>query len=196
MAQKRNQRPIGKPHQRPQKHTSGYNYYNNSSVAYDYALPDYDNEPQRQKVRKANPKRGSAPAYIRVKSTRKKLSFTTYLMVGVFFACAFFAISAISKNTYQKGRNIELTSELRVLNARTNEIRLEVANSMDLALIENIARTRLMMREPAPHQIVEISVPRQNYTVFNQLDEFDIEISAESGVSLFSLSGIFNMFRD
>jgi len=122
---------------------------------------------------------------------------STFLTMGIVFACGFLCIAALSSNNYLQRTNNARTRELAALNARTQELIVEVSSSMDMELIETIARTRLGMSEPQAHQIVEISVPRQNYTVFNQIDESLTQSSTGAGrrFSFSSLGGIFNNSR-
>ncbi|MCL2699050.1 MAG: hypothetical protein FWE68_01930 [Defluviitaleaceae bacterium] len=91
-----------------------------------------------------------------------------------------------------------LRNEIALLQEEEASLRARIAEDYDVVQIERIATTRLNMSQPRAHQIVYITMPRQDYVVQHGiLDEFEDRPSSlmeaisgllnQAGTSLFSL---------
>ena len=178
----------------PSRRYNGYSeFYSSSSEAHDilneryYAPrpePRKRSKPKRKNVRK---KRVSSnrPKYLLDNSNRPKMAIMPIITLVVFFmgllAVVFFGV-----------RIIEMRMEINALAREYQDLQSEnslksaqLARSIDLREVEYHAITRLGMVSPAQHQIIHISVPRQNYVVQN-LAVLDEEESIFSRISAFS----------
>jgi hypothetical protein len=98
-------------------------------------------------------------------SNRSKVAFMPYVALFVFFA----GLIAV---VFCGVKIVEMRMEINSLSRRHQEIldtnmlkSAQLAKSIDLKEVEHVATTRLGMVKPAQHQIVRVSVPRQNYVV-------------------------------
>ena len=108
-------------------------------------------------------------------------------------ACIGLSVVMYSMVATQTTKNNKLRAELKNMQSRTAELSVEVTQSMDLVEIERIARTRLEMSEPQLHQIVHVSVPRENYTVYLSETEDMAYVKAEAGSNGFG--ALLNFFK-
>ncbi|MCL2873870.1 MAG: hypothetical protein FWE29_02950 [Defluviitaleaceae bacterium] len=180
---------------RQRHHYNGYSeFYSPSSEAYDvYNIPyERHNRPKfeprivanRKKVKR---KRASSkkPRFLIDMNNRTRAAFMPYVALSVFF------IGVIAV-VFCGVRIIEMRMEINALAREHQELQssnllksAQLARSHDLREIELLATTRLGMVTPAQHQIIHISVPRQNYVVQNLAVQDDDE-GVFSRISSFS----------
>ena len=166
--------------------------YNNSSSAYDYALEE--DEAPLKKVRKVRRvKRGTRQVFITRTDKSARPSAIMFIGVIIMAACLGMGVVSYSLVATQTSRNAKLRDELKVMKTRTAELSVEVTQSMDLVEIEHLARTRLEMSEPQLHQIVHISVPRENYTVY--LSDTEDLTYAKAEISSNGFGALLNFFK-
>ena len=166
--------------------------YNNSSSAYDYALEE--DEAPLKKVRKVRRvKRGTRQVFITRTDKSARPSAIMFIGVIIMTACLGMGVVSYSLVATQTSRNAKLRDELKVMKTRTAELSVEVTQSMDLVEIEHLARTRLEMSEPQLHQIVHISVPRENYTVY--LSDTEDLTYAKAEISSNGFGALLNFFK-
>lgn len=84
----------------------------------------------------------------------------------VFTAC----IAFVKQTSILQARQRELrtvTSQVRETQSAINNVEAIIASRLDLDHIQNVAKTKLNMSEPLPHQVVYITLPQESYTVYN-----------------------------
>lgn len=155
----------------PRRPRNGYSeFYSYTSEAYD-VLHDrheryYKPRPvQRKNIVKRKRISSNKPKYMIDMSNRSKVAFMPYVALFVFFA----GLIAV---VFCGVKIVEMRMEINSLSRRHQEIldtnmlkSAQLAKSIDLKEVEHVATTRLGMVKPAQHQIVRVSVPRQNYVV-------------------------------
>lgn len=134
------------------------NDYNSTSTAYDF-------KPEEKVKRRIKKRKKQGPKYVRAENPGSRIGLAAYLIIGVIFACAFICVLAISNTNRQKLENNKRLTLLKEEQSNTANLTVEVSETMDLDKIEEIARTKLKMSEPQPHQIRYINVPKQSYTI-------------------------------
>lgn len=99
-------------------------------------------------------------------ATRARNQFINNLKMGLllFIPCLLFltAYASISESHRQIKDFQNKISQVKLENQK---IRMSVANSTSPEAIKQIAITKLGMQEPQPYQIIEIRVPKTDYTV-------------------------------
>ena len=158
----------------PNRRHNGYSeYYSHSSEAHDifnerYYAPRHEPR-KRVKSKRARKKRVSStkPKYLIDNSNRPKMAIMPIFALAVFFAGL---IAVVFFNVRMIETRMEINSLVREYQELQNENslrRAQLARSIDLREVEHHAITRLGMVAPAQHQIIHVSVPRQNYVVQN-----------------------------
>ncbi len=171
--------------------------YNNHSMYYSATSEAFDIEPRERETLKHNTKkrpRPDAKSLERTKKQRKAYQMakqkkaaleaakTRYEMVqdnkaGITFfsavtiAIIFLGILSIVFTgvmiAQKRSQIAALRSEYNQLYEANLQKSAKVAQNRDLKEIEKIAVTKLGMGKPKPHQIITITVPKQNYVVQN-----------------------------
>ena len=168
--------------------------YNNTSSAYDYALEEQEQEIPVRRVRQVRKvKRGTKQVYITNTDKAARPSVLIFASIIIMTACIGLSVVMYSMVATQTTRNNKLRAEFKNMQSRTAELSIEVTQSMDLVEIERIARTRLEMSEPQLHQIVHVSVPRENYTVY--LTETEDVSYAKAEVDSNGFGALFNFLK-
>ncbi len=174
-------------------------YYSYGSEAYKY-YPEFeygrrrrkDTRVERKKIRRKNIEERKVPQKARVRRKThyefiksRKIDFKAYFAIGIFFSFVIVFICLFAVNTKKESEINGHLEELKKLEESNYMLKTEAAKNINLEEIEKIAKTRLNMQKPAPHQIVYINIPKQSYTIQyeNSVDKKDDD---------FSLKNIFN----
>jgi len=167
-------------------------YYNYGAEAYEYYPEDDEyNAPikrtsrvQRRKNRKkANAKHSSSAKAKPVKKQpthyefvkEKTTNFKVYFSIGTLFVFFLVFVCMFAVNNKKENEINSNIAELKKLEQSNSVLQTEVNKNVNLEEIEKIAKTKLNMQKPAPHQIVYINIPKQSYTVQYNLPEDDEE---------------------
>jgi len=169
--------------QRPRQ--NGYSeFYSATSEAHDIF---HDRHRKTRKVKRVRKKRVTRkePKFRLNMNNRPKVAFMPYVALSVFFL-GLISVVFISVMSIERRMEINaLTREYQELQSANLLKTAQLARSHDLREIELLAATRLGMVSPAGHQMIRISVPRQNYVVQN-LAAQEEDDSIFSRISAFS----------
>jgi len=162
-------------------------YYNYGSEAYKY-YPEVEygkhrrrNADVERKAKKTKPKRmtRNKTHYEFVKE--KKGDFRICLSIGTLFTFIVAFVCLFAINTQKESEINANISELKKIEESNSVLQAEIAKNINLKEIEEIAKTKLNMQKPAPHQIVYINIPKQSYTILydnatvKKEDDFSLE---------------------
>lgn len=149
-----------------QNRKTSYNYYNQTSEAYDYSLQN-KYLPSNKKFRKPRVKR-RIEKYVKSEKNIKfysssLLSKVFPLLITIIFAMV--VILCLEADIIQKRFEVDkLTLQLKEVNENNVNLETKLAENLDLDYIEKIASTNLDMQKPASHQIVYINVEKESYS--------------------------------
>lgn len=138
---------------------------------------------QSKKPRKRGLQKKKPPKvkYVYADIPGTKISASIYFNIALIFCCALAASISIANVSLQRNYNQNLTTQLRSMERETEELGLQVLEARNLEEIEHLARTRLGMSEPNPHQIIYINVDLSPDIVDeNPLEDLEDELSEES----------------
>lgn len=159
------------------------NSYNTTSVAYE-TLPQYytneDDNTKKERILQAK----------REKAERLRdrvISFKFAVAVAFVFSCCILIMSSYAKVVEKRQQISVLKSELSIIQSENNALSAEIAEQVNLDVIEKEAVERLGMAKPQQYQIIYIDVPEQSYTV--QYSNNESEGSESKG---FSISNLFS----
>ncbi len=173
-------------------YTNSERYYNYGSEAYEYYHKDDEYEPikkrtsrvqRRKNKKKINKKYSSATKAKPVKKQKthyefvkvKTANFKVYFSIGTLFVFFLIFVCMFAVNNKKENEITSNIAELKRLEESNSVLQTEVNKNINLEEIEKIAKTKLNMQKPAPHQIVYINIPKQSYTVQYNLPEEDEE---------------------
>ncbi len=148
------------------------NYYNYTSVAYDY-------EPEYSTSRHINRriKKIKKDKYV---EAEKGIRFFSLKFIATLVIISTFVISIIfiEALTIQKKFDIEdLNITLKEIKENNKYLETELAKNLDLEYVEYIATSELGMQKPANHQIVHIDVPKESYSQKGKVEKKDTFLS-------------------
>lgn len=168
-------------------------YYNYGSEAYKY-YPEVEYGRRKKRNSRVERKRTERKDYEKKLKNKTKIvrkqkthyefvkgrtaNFKVYFSIGTLFT--FFAIF-ICMFAINNRKEAEINSnlmELKKLEESNAYLQTEMTKNIKLEEVEKIAKTKLNMQKPAPHQIVYINIPKQSYTVQYNLPQ---ETDEESG---------------
>jgi len=178
-------------------------YYNYGSEAYEY-YPEEDYERKRRRVKKRTAKRTRKRTERRTEKkvknkvlhkthyefvNEKKGNFKVCFSIGTLFTFIISFVCLFAVNSKKESEINTNIAELKRLEEANSVLKTEMTKNINLEEVEKVAKTRLNMQKPSPHQIVYINIPKKSYTVqYNLPDEDEEE---------FSLSTIWNnLFGD
>lgn len=144
------------------------NYYNYTSVAYDY-------EPEHNTSRHINRriKKIKKEKYVKAEQGLRFLSLrfiTTFAIISTFIISIIF----IEALTIQKKFDIDdLNTTLKEITENNKNLETELAKNLDLEYVEYVATSELGMQKPANHQIVHINVPKESYSQKGKIEKED-----------------------
>lgn len=174
---------------------NSYNRYNATSGA----LKEYPQERRRTadgQRRKGHPNKAGNKQVVRgsgtatKKRTRarierglapKKLGVGIYAAITLVFLLGIGMTVAGSNVTLQRNINNQLLGTLRELEIQNSQISAEIVETRNLEEVEYIARTRLGMSTPLPHQIIQVEVmPERELVVdFNEPVTYDRTVTEQ-----------------
>jgi len=131
--------------------------------------------------------------------TRKVISYKLKLVGNIlclFIGCLFI-MGQYASITYNQKEIKKLKSELKEIQNSNMLLKSEIAETVDLTYIKEVATEKLGMMEPAAHQIVYIEIPKVSYTAYNQLeqDQNRLNQSTEDEVVAASFFDFFKLKR-
>lgn len=130
--------------------------------AYDYATsPVQKSKTSKPKTRGIKKKKQKIK-YVYSDVPGVKVSISIYLTIVLIFLCALATSISFANVSLQRNYNQHLFSQLREMERLTVDLGMQVLEARNLEEIEYLARTRLQMSEPNPHQIIHISVDMQS----------------------------------
>ena len=186
-----NRARSSRPSRIPNRRHNGYSeFYSHSSEAHDILREKYyapRHEPRKRVRQSVRRKRVSSnrPKYLIDNSNRPKMAIMPLIALAVFFTglitVVFFGVRIIETRMEINS----LVREYQELQSENSLRSAQLARSIDLREVEHHATTRLGMVSPAQHQIIHVSVPRQNYVVQN-LAVLDEDEGIFSRISAFS----------
>ena len=112
-----------------------------------------------------------------------RVSMSIYVNIALIFLCALATLISFANVSLQRNYNQNLSAQLRYMEAVTTDLGMQVLEARNLEEIEQLARTRLGMSEPNPHQIIYINVDMQSaiydtsYVVEHLVESFGVEES-------------------
>lgn len=136
---------------------NSYASYNSTSVATDYS--GYEDKPyqkNRTRVKRVIKKRRK-PIFV-MSAQAKNLSFSIYFMVIIGFLLLLAVTVAGSNVTIQRRYNTQFVNDLRNIEIQNNQLQNQIDQARNTEKIMYIARNRLNMSEPLPHQVRSISL--------------------------------------
>lgn len=159
------------------------NSYNTTSVAYE-TLPQYypskNEDAKKERILQAR----------REKAERLRdrvISFKFAIAVAFVFGCCILTMSSYARVVEKREQISTLKSELSKIQSENNALSAEIAEQVNLEVIEKEAIERLGMAKPQQYQIIYIDVPEQSYTV--QYSNSETKKNENKG---FSISDIFS----
>lgn len=139
-----------------------YSRYNATSEAYSYS---YDT--QAIPLPKRRVKKKQKTIYRTVEENDKVLPIKIIIII-------FVSILFITSAVYIEALSVQKRFEIDALNKTLYEItedninlETELAKSIDLEYIENVAVDKLGMQKPSSHQIIHINIPKESYSEKN-----------------------------
>ncbi len=136
-------------------------YYSPTSEA--FAVDPVQQEELRPR-RRPLPRRAKIVRY-KLVNEGKKISLLAMLTV-IFIFSGLLSVASFFTLISEKQSEISTLSNMHKKLQEANLItQAQIAQGYDLKEIEQIAKTRLGMDRPKPHQITYISVPKQDYVV-------------------------------
>lgn len=145
-------KPKPKQGQQQMSYRNDYNTYNATSVARQYH--DYpQNQSVTQRKKKVSKKRKLKTVMVR-SAEAKNLSFSIYFMLVIGFLSLLAVVVAGANVTLQRNKNTQLANQLREIEAQNSRLQNQILQARNSDEIEYIARNRLGMSEPLPHQTI------------------------------------------
>jgi cell division protein FtsB len=130
--------------------------YGSEAEAYYQAIPKPNIEPNHR------------PAVEPRKKPDVVFGFQLSLCGMMAFICAFVYIYMYSSLVTKQDELQTLKGEIRELKSAMSFTESKISENLNLDYIRNRASRELGMREPLPHQIVYIELPKQSYTVYDK----------------------------
>lgn len=143
-------------------------YYSKSSEALKYA-PSY--QPQYEPSIKKKTRKVIRERYVLAEKNEKIFSINFFVVLSIFVSIAVSFVGINAKILQRKFEINNLNSQLKEIKEDNKNLEIEIAKNLDLDYIENYANKKLKMQKPATHQIVHISIPKESYTVKNNIIE-------------------------
>lgn len=81
-----------------------------------------------------------------------------YISIFFIFVLGLGMAAANANVTLQRSTNTALLAQLRDLEVQNTQIEADIVETRNLEEVEHIARTRLGMSQPLPHQIVQVDI--------------------------------------
>ena len=100
---------------------------------------------------------------------KSKMIFCVLFVAAVSFVLLY-RYSVIAELNYKMGN---LNAEYSRLVYENRKLEVEIATSINLDRVKEIAETELNMHSPESYQVVEVSVPKNNYSVVVDHDYID-----------------------
>jgi len=137
---------------------------------------------QTKKPKKRGMKKKKLPKvkYVYSDIPGTKISVSIYFNIALIFLCALATSISFANVSLQRNYNQRLTSQLRTMERATEELGLQVLETRNLEEIEHLARTRLGMSEPSPHQIVYIIVDTSPTIIDSYVEYLEDSLHEES----------------
>ena len=138
-----------------------YSYqYGSEAKAYYNVLPRPNVEPSFRPEKK--------PSVL----PRKKLDIVFGIKLSLcgmtLFACSFTYVHAYSELISKQQEIQTLKREIRETKSIVSSTQSKLSENLNLDYIRERASRELGMKEPAPHQIVYIEMPKQSYTLYEK----------------------------
>ena len=119
----------------------------NLALSSDYARPS------------APPKRPKKTKTLFLMSIKtKNLNLLNYIAVGVAALCFLGILVAGANVTLQRNANAQVLDQIRRMEIQNNRLQNQITQARNLDEIEQIARERLGMAEPLPHQVHAVTL--------------------------------------
>lgn len=117
--------------------------------------------PKKRKVRK--PKL----IYKLIEDNKAKFSFQTILTILIVFIGILGIVTSITIVISKRLEIVRLNKEYKEVQEINTTLKSQISQNIDLKEIERIATSKLGMTTPKPHQIIYITIPKQNYGVMH-----------------------------
>ncbi len=159
------------------------NSYNTTSVAYETLpqyYPDKNEEAKKERILQARKEKAE-------RLRDRVISFKFAVAIAFVFSCCILTMSSYAKVVEKREQISILKSELSAIQSENNALSAEIAEQVNLEVIEKEAVERLGMAKPQQYQMIYIDVPEQSYTVQYSSNENENSENKE-----FSISNLFS----
>lgn len=158
-------------------------YYSNGNLAYNTTTAPQIEPEERKRIRRKTKTKQTQ----KIKISGAVNSAKLVIFIGIVFMGCIITMESYAKVQEKIIHINNMADELNKIKSENSSLEAEIAGNLDISYIEQEAKTRLGMSEPQPYQIIYVNVPKQSYTV-----QQDMSKENKKG---FSFKDILDLFK-